>query len=90
MKAPGGFETRLSVSPVLFCPNPFSFKKSHLPKLYVNITDTFKKKIEAIKAFESQKFHIAILHIGTYIKAIIDGLHVEEKFHLIVSVGKLF
>ena len=35
--------------------NPFTIRKTHLPRLYEDIDDTFKLKVEAIKLFKSQR-----------------------------------
>lgn len=65
--------------------NPFSFKKTYLPKMYINISDVIKRKKEAIRCFASQKYIIAFLVIGNYIKTFFNGLSTSglfaEKFY---------
>lgn len=53
--------------------NP-SLRKRHLPKMVVDISETFQKKIEALKCFKSQRL-AAIMPLGwsVYFKAIKDG-----------------
>lgn len=60
--------------------NPINIRKRHLPVLYVNISKTFEKKIKALKCFESQKKYIFPLVIGSYIKAIKNGLESGSMF----------
>ncbi|MFC1801698.1 PIG-L deacetylase family protein [Nanoarchaeota archaeon] len=61
--------------------NPFTFRKSSLPRLFVNISQTFKTKIKAMACFHSQRFNaIYPLILGTLIRAIKNGIHIEGKF----------
>lgn len=65
--------------------NPLSFKKSHLPKMYVDIKHTFNKKLEALKCFHSQRVAIYSLLASIFVRAIKNGLHTHthyaEKFY---------
>ena len=36
--------------------NPFNIFRSHKPKMYIDVSDTFEMKIKALKLFTSQKF----------------------------------
>ncbi len=60
--------------------NPFSLRKSHLPKMYVNITDTYSKKIDAIKHFQSQKAALILVLWGVFTRDLKNGLHIGTKF----------
>ena len=46
----------------------------NLPRLYVDITSTFQKKIKAIKKFKSQWFSVFLLLPTIHIKARLNGL----------------
>jgi len=63
------------------------FKKREKPKLYVDITSTFKVKLKALKCFESQKLAMLFTYINVYIYAFINGLNNDckhaEKFYKI-------
>jgi len=66
--------------------NPFSLRKSHLPKMYVDISKNFNKKIKAVNCFKSQKWNAVYpLYVSIYIRALKNGLHTHskyaEKFH---------
>lgn len=52
----------------------------NLPKLVVDITDTFQTKIKALKAHESQKLAITTLLWNIYLKARINGIYAGTKF----------
>jgi len=47
----------------------------HKPRLYIDITPHFKKKIQALKMFESQRHYIYPLLIPVYYRSLISGLH---------------
>ena len=63
------------------------FKKREKPKLYVDITDTFKTKMKALHCFRSQRLVMLFPYINVYIKAFINGLKNDckhaEKFYKI-------
>ncbi len=67
--------------------NPFSFKNRFEPKLYVDISGTFNKKIEALNCFESQQVALFTLVRAVYVKAAIYGLinkcRYAERFYLL-------
>ncbi len=79
------FEIKL---PVVFSPNfpflhfdlPLRFKHRHLPRLYVDITDTFKKKMSALSCFESQKIPIMQLIPIIYSRAILSGMKIRKRY----------
>lgn len=53
--------------------SPVRIKNRDLPKMVVDVTETFDKKIEAIKAHESQQLTILSLLWNVYMKAIMNG-----------------
>lgn len=59
----------------------------NLPRLYIDITFTFKKKIKAIKKFKSQLYSIILLLPTVHIKARLNGIKnnckYAEMFHKI-------
>lgn len=50
------------------------------PRMYVDVSDTFSKKIEAMKKFKSQKVFIYTLIIPVIIRAIFCGFHAKCRF----------
>ncbi len=52
---------------------PIRIKNRNLPKMVVDITETFNKKIDAIKAHASQQMTIISLLWNVYMKAIMNG-----------------
>jgi LmbE family N-acetylglucosaminyl deacetylase len=57
-----------------------SFRKRKTPKLVVDISDTFKKKREALKVFKSQKVALLQLVPFVYAKAFFDGIDADTKY----------
>lgn len=53
--------------------NFFNLHKRRKPKLVIDITETFKRKIDAVGTFKSQMHAIAVLIWSIYIKAIFWG-----------------
>jgi len=60
--------------------NPVSIRKIGSPKLYIDISDTFGKKIEALKCFKSQKISMISLLWSIYLKAIVHGAENGTRF----------
>ena len=60
--------------------NPFSVRKSHHPRMYVDITASHTKKMKAIKRFKSQWAALSILIGGIIARDIKNGLHIGTKF----------
>ena len=54
--------------------NPFNLKKREKPKLVVDISSTFDKKIKAIKLHKSQKISVISLLWNIYRKDFFNGL----------------
>lgn len=53
--------------------SPVRIKDRNLPKMVVDITSTFDKKIKAIKSHESQQITILSLLWNVYLRAIMEG-----------------
>jgi len=60
--------------------NPLRFLKRENPRLFVDVTKTFQKKIEAMKLFESQKMFTYPLLPLVYLRAKIHGLESNYKY----------
>ncbi|MBD3313737.1 hypothetical protein GF345_04810 [Candidatus Woesearchaeota archaeon] len=59
---------------------PLKIKERNMPKLYIDITDTFRKKIKALKAFESQWASMIALLWSVYWRAIRNGFKAHCRF----------
>ncbi|MFH1916963.1 MAG: PIG-L deacetylase family protein [Nanoarchaeota archaeon] len=66
--------------------NLFNIKSHDTPKLVVDISDTFKKKVAALKAFRSQINFFSyivlnnILYVSIFIRAFLNGLSHNCRF----------
>ncbi len=60
--------------------NPLSLLNRNKPKMYIDVTKTFKKKIKALGVFKSQKAVMAQLLPGIYVRAITNGLSYGCKY----------
>jgi len=60
--------------------NPMSFTRRNVPKLYVDITDYFDKKMKALEIFESQKGYVYSLLPLVVFKSLIHGRNVEGRY----------
>ncbi len=60
--------------------NPFNFRKRSEPKLYVDVSSTFKTKIKALRIFESQKLALLTLMWSVYLRAILHGIRHGCRF----------
>lgn len=60
--------------------NPVTLRKRDLPRLYEDVTDTLKLKIEALKLFKSQKMALITLLWSVYVRAIAHGLHIHKLY----------
>jgi LmbE family N-acetylglucosaminyl deacetylase len=58
----------------------FNLKKSGLPKIYVDTSEFFHKKVEALKMFKSQKLSFLILILPTFLRDFINGLKNHSKY----------
>jgi LmbE family N-acetylglucosaminyl deacetylase len=59
---------------------PLKLRKRSAPRLYVDITDTFQAKLEALEQFRSQWVAITLLKWSVYTKAFMDGIHNDSKY----------
>ena len=59
--------------------NPVSFKTSH-PSLYVDVSKTFSTKLKSLRAFKSQKVHVAYPFFLLLYRAIKDGIKKRRRF----------
>jgi LmbE family N-acetylglucosaminyl deacetylase len=59
--------------------NPVSFKTS-FPSFYVDISNTFKTKLNALKAFRSQQVHLAYPYFLLIIRAVKNGLKIKKRY----------
>jgi len=50
------------------------------PRTYIDISDTFKKKIKAMKMFKSQWLSIGLLILPVLVRAKISGFHAGVKY----------
>jgi LmbE family N-acetylglucosaminyl deacetylase len=60
--------------------NPIKIRGRNAPKLVVDITRTFSKKIKALKSHKSQKITIISLLWNVYLKAIMQGWKNKCKY----------
>ncbi|MBN2566898.1 PIG-L family deacetylase [Candidatus Woesearchaeota archaeon] len=60
--------------------NPINIRKRDYPKMVVDVTGTFRRKIQAIYAHESQKLAMISLLWNVYLKAFINGLNHDVRF----------
>ena len=60
--------------------NPFNIRNRGLPKLVVDISTTFNKKVQAIKKHRSQWMALAIMIPATYARALINGLNTGVRY----------
>lgn len=66
--------------------NPFEFKTQY-PALYIDVKETFEKKLEAMRLFPSQTVHVLfpvfLLLFRAFKDGIFSGHKLAEKFYLI-------
>ena len=60
--------------------NVMIFRKNILPRLYVDATDTFNKKLKALKIFKSQKIPLMTLAWSVWFKALVHGFHIHKRY----------
>ncbi|MBD3318693.1 hypothetical protein GF342_02170 [Candidatus Woesearchaeota archaeon] len=53
---------------------PFRLRNRYLPKLFVDVSETFFTKMKAIRAHESQKVAITNLFLSIYLRAKLHGI----------------
>ena len=59
--------------------NLFNFKKRHNIKIVVDVSDTFKMKIKALKMFTSQQRSLVLLMWSVYLRAWYSGRDIKVK-----------
>ena len=59
--------------------NIWSFRKSSIPRLYIDVSNTINKKTEALRAFKSQKAAIFPLYWNVTIKSLIRGMQLKNS-----------
>jgi LmbE family N-acetylglucosaminyl deacetylase len=59
--------------------NPVSFKTEY-PSMYIDISKTFSKKLEALKTFKSQKIHVAYPFVLLVYRAIKSGIKIRKRW----------
>lgn len=60
--------------------NAVDFKKRHIPKIYIDISSTFRIKLKALHCFKSQIFVMLPPYLGVYINAFMNGLKNDCKY----------
>lgn len=60
--------------------NLFSFKTRDYPKLFMDISDTFKDKLKALEKHKSQILAIILLKWNIYLKAFVNGINNNCKY----------
>jgi len=50
------------------------------PRMYIDVSDTFGKKIQAMKKFKSQWLYVYLLIIPVIIRAVFSGFHAKCRF----------
>ncbi len=60
--------------------NPFYFGKRQNPKLIIDISSMFVKKIKALDVYESQKLVIYMLYPFIFFKAVFEGIKYKTKY----------
>ncbi|MBR9700489.1 hypothetical protein GOV11_01340 [Candidatus Woesearchaeota archaeon] len=60
--------------------NMFNLRKRHNPRLIINITNVFKKKLDAIDIFRSQRHTMFMLLWSIYVRAIFWGLRSGNRY----------
>jgi len=60
--------------------NPLILRRSRAPKMYVDITHTFSKKIKALRVFKSQKRVVLLMFGGLLFGAMMKGIRNGTRF----------
>lgn len=59
--------------------NPLTFRKRSSPRLVVDVTDTFKKKLRSFHCHTSQKMTMMFQIPAIYVRSLLRGLHYGYK-----------
>ena len=60
--------------------NPVNIMTMRLPKLFVDISHTFSKKIKALGIFKSQKISMSALLWSVYARDFLNGIRIRKRF----------
>jgi LmbE family N-acetylglucosaminyl deacetylase len=60
--------------------NPFNLRNRNLPKLVVDITDTFQAKVKALRCHDSQVLALITMVPGVYVRGILNGLQYGKRY----------
>ncbi len=60
--------------------NAVNIRKRHLPKVYIDISSTFRIKLKALHCFKSQFLAMLPPYLGVYINAFMNGLKNDCKY----------
>ena len=60
--------------------SPFKVKQRDMPRLYIDISDTFNKKKEALKEFHSQEHWLIYYKLIAQLSNKIAGMHSHNKY----------
>jgi len=60
--------------------NPVDVLKTNWPQMYVDVTDTFNIKLQALGKFKSQKVALTVLIVSVMIGAIVFGIRHDCRF----------
>jgi len=60
--------------------NPFNFKHSNAPKVYIDVTKTFRKKLKALRKFKSQRIVLWQFIPVVLFRGFMDGLSNGTRF----------
>ena len=65
--------------------NPINIRERSLPRMYVDVSDTFRVKTRALKCFRSQWVAMTLLYWSVYARAITNGIRsgygLAERFY---------
>jgi len=65
--------------------NPIQIRKRNLPKLVVDISETFSTKIRAFRCHRSQKVTMIVLMWNVYLKALFNGFYNHVRYAEVFS-----
>lgn len=58
----------------------FAMRKRNTPQLFIDVTQTFTKKLDAIKEFKTQKLALWQLYPAIFVKAIMQGINKKTTY----------
>jgi len=60
--------------------NPLNLRGRDLPRVYIDVTKYFDKKLDIFKTYRTQKIAILTLLGSVYLRAIVHGNHINTKY----------